>query len=257
MLIGYNTDIEHDGVVYHVQTEDKGIDNPFLLSLIFSGGAILASKRSPYDDLIGGEFDESKLAERLNHQHRVICAAIRAGRIDDLRKLSAREPAVVAAETASDDTIGETTLVPTTPSEENAPVLAEPSLEAPALSPYTVFDERRGPEKDQSGTPRDGLQVSLIGEDRDFHGGEDVHLRILVANVSKGTESPVRDATVSFKVLGTSFRPIIRSLKTDRDGIAAVSGQIPPFAAGRAAILIRATVGESSSEIRRAIYPSV
>ena len=52
MLTGFNTDVEYDGVVYHVQTEDKGLRTPFILSLVYTGGAILASKRSPYDDLI-------------------------------------------------------------------------------------------------------------------------------------------------------------------------------------------------------------
>ena len=48
VITGFNTDIEHDGVVYHVQTEDKGLDSPIILSLVYSGGTILASKRSPY-----------------------------------------------------------------------------------------------------------------------------------------------------------------------------------------------------------------
>jgi len=43
VITGYNTDVEFDGVVYHVQTEDKGLDTPVILSLVYSGGAILAS----------------------------------------------------------------------------------------------------------------------------------------------------------------------------------------------------------------------
>ncbi len=52
VITGFNTDIEHDGVIYHVQTEDKGLDSPIILSLVYAGGTILASKRSPYEDLI-------------------------------------------------------------------------------------------------------------------------------------------------------------------------------------------------------------
>src|SRR6266581_4015668 len=81
MITGYNTDVEHDGVVYHVQTEDKGLDSPLILSLVYSGGAILASKRSPYKDLLASGFSEAVLAERLKRQHRLICAAIHSGRI--------------------------------------------------------------------------------------------------------------------------------------------------------------------------------
>ncbi|MDQ4123766.1 MAG: hypothetical protein M3209_20190 [Acidobacteriota bacterium] len=92
MITGFNTDIEYGGVTYHVQTEDKGLDTPLILSLVYSGGEILASKRSPYDDLIAAGFDEKALSERLNRQHKLICAAINQGRIDDLKRMSIREP---------------------------------------------------------------------------------------------------------------------------------------------------------------------
>ena len=81
MLTGFNTDVEYDGVVYHVQTEDKGLQTPFILSLVYTGGAILASKRSPYDDLIARGFDEGLLAQRLSRQHKLICAAVHATRV--------------------------------------------------------------------------------------------------------------------------------------------------------------------------------
>lgn len=91
MITGFNTDIEHDGVTYHVQTEDKGLAKPIILSLVYDRGTILASKRLPYDDLLEGELDERVLSERLNRQHKLICAAIKAGRIEDLKKMGARD----------------------------------------------------------------------------------------------------------------------------------------------------------------------
>ncbi len=30
MVTGFNTDVQHDGKIYHVQTEDKGVDNPLI-----------------------------------------------------------------------------------------------------------------------------------------------------------------------------------------------------------------------------------
>lgn len=91
MISGFNSDIEFQGTVYHVQTEDKGLDTPMILSLVYSRGEILASKRSPYDDLISAGFDEEKLNERLQRQHKLIIAAIRAGRIDDLKRMTMKE----------------------------------------------------------------------------------------------------------------------------------------------------------------------
>lgn len=99
MITGFNTDIEHNGVVYHVQTEDKGLDRPIILSLVYTGGEILASKRSPYEDLITSGFDEELLAQRVKRQHRLICAAINAGRIDELKRMNARPEAKTGSPT--------------------------------------------------------------------------------------------------------------------------------------------------------------
>lgn len=93
MITGFNTDIVYQGVTYHVQTEDKGLKTPLILSLVYDGGTILASKRSPYNDLLDGDFDEKELTERLQKQHKLICAAIRAGRIEDLKRMTMKESA--------------------------------------------------------------------------------------------------------------------------------------------------------------------
>jgi hypothetical protein len=87
VITGFNTDIQHGGVTYHVQTEDKGLETPLILSLVYVGGAIIASKRTPYEDLLATGFDEKVLTERLNRQHKLICAAIRAGRVADLKRM--------------------------------------------------------------------------------------------------------------------------------------------------------------------------
>ncbi|HEX8685400.1 MAG TPA: hypothetical protein VF654_02830, partial [Pyrinomonadaceae bacterium] len=91
MITGFNTDIPHDGVTYHVQTEDKGLDTPLILSLVYVGGHIIASKRTPYADLISKGFDEGALTERLQRQHKLICAAIKQGRVEDLKRMSGPE----------------------------------------------------------------------------------------------------------------------------------------------------------------------
>jgi hypothetical protein len=94
VITGFNTDIEHDGVIYHVQTEDKGVETPLILSLVYNRGTILASKRTPYEDLLKAGFDEQTLAERLQKQHKLICAAVRAGRIEELKKMTAKDAAL-------------------------------------------------------------------------------------------------------------------------------------------------------------------
>ena len=69
----------------------KDSSTPIILSLVYAGGTILASKRSPYQDLIAEGFSDEALAERLKRQHRLICAAIHSGRIDDLKRMAGRQ----------------------------------------------------------------------------------------------------------------------------------------------------------------------
>jgi hypothetical protein len=85
VITGFNTDVEYGGVTYHIQTEDKGLDTPIILSLVYDRGTILAAKRQPYDDLLETGFDERVLTDRLTKQHKTICAAIRKGRIQELK----------------------------------------------------------------------------------------------------------------------------------------------------------------------------
>lgn len=92
MITGFNTDVEYQGVTYHVQTEDKGVSTPMIMSLVYVRGTIIASKRTPYEDLLNGKLDEKVLAERLQKQHKLICAAVKAGRIEDLKRMAAKDP---------------------------------------------------------------------------------------------------------------------------------------------------------------------
>jgi hypothetical protein len=77
----------------------------------------------------------------------------------------------------------------------------------------------------------------------------------MVADRIGKEEKPVVGASLSVKILGTTFRPQLYSVKTERDGVAVVSAQIPRFTSGRAAILIlAAAVDGRSTETRRVIH---
>jgi hypothetical protein len=84
VIAGFNTDIEFNGVVYHVQTEDKGAPANELMSLVYDRGTILASKRAAYDSGL----DEKELGERLSRQNKLICAAVNSGRINELVEMT-------------------------------------------------------------------------------------------------------------------------------------------------------------------------
>lgn len=277
MITGFNTDIEHDGVVYHVQTEDKGIDTPIILSLVYAGGTILASKRSPYEDLIAEGYSDEVLAERLKRQHKLICAAIHSGRIDDLKKMaragkqaSAEQP-VIAVDEEPDaieaapqieefeieyGPITQEWTPPPPPPEEPAVERVEEETPVPEPEPVVATAEHGFEEVSDEAEEAlpDGLVIALL-DDEEFYSGEKYTLRVLISNRVAGQETPLANAAVSIKILGTTFRPLIYSLKTESDGVATVATQIPEFSSGRAAVLVRAVVKDQAAELRRIIHP--
>src|ERR1043166_8001641 len=84
MITGFNTDVRHEGHLYHVQTEDRGTENPILESLVYIGGTIVARKKTPYPHPLNQDSGHEALASLLKRQHQVIIAAIKAGRIEEL-----------------------------------------------------------------------------------------------------------------------------------------------------------------------------
>lgn len=81
MLIGYNTNVRHEGKVYHVQTEDNGLNNPVIVTLLYHEGAILRSKRTSYADIIGQPDLEEKLREMMTMQHKDMLKELVKGKI--------------------------------------------------------------------------------------------------------------------------------------------------------------------------------
>ena len=252
VITGFNTDIEHNGTVYHVQTEDKGLAAPVILSLVYVGGAILASKRSPYDDLVAAGYNAQVLAERLQRQHKLICAAINAGRIEDLKRLQQRATALQAEAGAPHQKQPE---VEQTPAEDaDVPVLdipvqvlpdtaqAEPEPSAQPAEPEVVYVEAE-----------QALHLNLM-EEREFRAGEVVTIRVRVSRGPEDDRNAVADAEVTVKILGSEFRPLMLRSKTDSDGVATVHAWLPRFNAGRAAVLIRATKDDYAVELRRVVH---
>ena len=287
MITGFNTDIEHEGVVYHVQTEDKGLETPIILSLVYVGGTILASKRSPYEDLIAEGYSDELLAERLTRQHRLICAAIHSGRIDDLKKMSGRargaqvreetveqtEESASEVETAPSATVEEDFEIeywpvsqewvpppPAPPAEEVAPeeTEEEQTFELVEEEPVSSSAEEIELTEELVDEPvlEDGLSIALLDDDI-FYSGKRYTLRALISRRTAGNEKPLANVAVSVKILGTTFRPLIYSLKTESDGVASISTEIPHFTSGRAAVLVRAVAKDEAAELRCIIHPAL
>ena len=70
MLTGYNTDFKFDGKIYHCQTEDGGVNSPFITSLMYHQGAILASRKTSYADILRADCLEDVVRELMMEQHK-------------------------------------------------------------------------------------------------------------------------------------------------------------------------------------------
>ena len=245
MITGYNTDIEHNGVVYHVQTEDKGLRTPVILSLVYTGGAILASKRSPYDDLVTSGFEEKVLVERLERQHKLICAAVHAGRIEELKRMGERSH-------LSRESAAEPSNPPIKKGEDEAKTKAGP----PAGTPVTAAPPALPSERFSiTGETDEALRVNLLDE-KQLRSGESITLRIEVTKRTETGRAPAAKVNITMKVLGSTFQPSSTYSTTDSAGRSAISVTLPTFKTGRAAILIRAEADGEIAELRRIIHPA-
>jgi hypothetical protein len=238
VITGYNTDVEYDGVVYHVQTEDKGLRTPMILSLVYVGGEILAAKRAPYDDLIAGGFDEKILVQRLERQHKLICAAVHAGRIEDLKRMSGRD-AVANTSPAISPESNQSEVPP----EQTEPAPSQP--ETPTVPSEVVVDRYLfdGP-----------LGVFLVDEP-EFVGGTAIVLKVLVMHATTNGRAAAANVKVIVKTLSTAFSPAKVEASTGEQGVATVSLKFPNFRSGRAAVLIEVEHEGIRSELRRIIVP--
>jgi hypothetical protein len=83
MITGFNTDVDHDDRVFHVQTEDKGLDNPIIESLIYCGGEIIDTRQNSYAEVTESEeFSEDTVLEQMETQHQTMIREILNGRFD-------------------------------------------------------------------------------------------------------------------------------------------------------------------------------
>ncbi len=53
MVVGFNHNVKHRGQTFHVQTEDSGLENPHVVTHLFVGGNVVASKKTSYSALLG------------------------------------------------------------------------------------------------------------------------------------------------------------------------------------------------------------
>ena len=239
MITGFNTDIKHNDKVYHIQTEDKGLQNPYIESLVYVGGEILASKKTSYAEQAKNGVDEKWIGGLMEQQHRTMIAAIKRGRFDgpaDSTKGVSRVPVpTLEAPRATPAPAPTSTSSGTTP----VPTGEEKSLDQVILD-YLASEAES-----------EHLELSLL-TNPDFYAGAPVELR--VATRKSISQNPIPAAAIEVKVISTVEPPrVVFRGKTAADGTAAIRCTIPAFRECTAAVIISAQSPIGNDEVKQLV----
>jgi hypothetical protein len=234
VITGFNTDIKHNEKVYHVQTEDKGVGNPYIETLVYVGGEILASKKTSYAEQLKTGVDDKWIGGLMEQQHRTMIAAIKRGRFD--------QPADVTRS-------GQRTPLPTLAAQESSVVFDE------NVAPITVSEEKT---LDQviidylaSEAESEHLELALLNQ-IDFFAGSPIEMR--VAARKSLSQAPIAAASIEVKVISTIEPPrVIFRGKTAADGTTMIRCNIPLFRDGTAAVIISAQSPIGSDEVKQLV----
>lgn len=221
MITGYNTDVRHRDVVFHVQTEDKGASNPCVESLVYVGGRIVGRKRAGYRSLLEDGGGEPEILELMEAQHREMIDEIRNGRLDD--KVAPLAPPEGEAEAAG-------------PAAQEA--------EAPPGSLDQVILDYLNSEAAQEQLVL-GMQT-----DNELALGTRVVLRLEAKSSLDG--SPVSDARIVVKMISTTSEPLtLAAGETDSQGSLRLDVPIPELRKGSAALIVTARSSLGTAEIKQ------
>ena len=234
MITGFNTDIKHNDRVYHVQTEDKGVGNPYIESLVYVGGEILASKKTSYAEQLKTGVDDKWIGGLMEQQHRTMIAAIKRGRFDqpaDTTKAGDRALPTLNQEAPPAALSGGTTEVPCDDKDKTLDQVLIDYLASEAESEH--------------------LELSLLNE-VDFFAGTPIEMR--VAARKSLSQAPIPAAAIEVKVISTVEPPrVIFRGKTSGDGTATIRCNIPPFREGTAAVIISAQSAIGNDEVKQLV----
>jgi hypothetical protein len=82
MLPGYNHNVNYKGTVFHIQTEDSGVENPHIITLLYIKGNIVARKKISYADIVKHERMEDVVRELMQEQHKTMLRDLKIGTFD-------------------------------------------------------------------------------------------------------------------------------------------------------------------------------
>jgi hypothetical protein len=141
-ITGFNHNIRHKGKLYHIQTEDSGVSNPHIITHLFVGGNILASKKTSYADIVNAENLPEVVRELMEEQHKEMLRNLLNGTYDEAEQGRAFQPGQIQTDAQEVPLQKGTDLAPL-PAEVPPEVLAARELQnvKPKEGGETLFGE--------------------------------------------------------------------------------------------------------------------
>ena len=132
MVVGFNHNFRYKGEVFHVQTEDGGLNTTNIITLLYRGGTILARQKTSYADISKVDNLNKVVEELMKEQHKEMLKRLKTGefdqRIDEV--LSGKKTAPVESESAATVSSADEPVVEVKSEPAPAP---EPSVASPAV----------------------------------------------------------------------------------------------------------------------------
>lgn len=82
MIPGFNHNVKYKGKMFHCQTEDSGVANPHIITHLFVGGNILATRKTSYADIVKSDRLEEVVVELMQDQHKEMLKRLLSGSYD-------------------------------------------------------------------------------------------------------------------------------------------------------------------------------
>lgn len=161
MVVGFNHNFRYKGEVYHIQTEDSGVKSPNIVTLLYQGGTILASKKTSYADIAKVDNLEQVVEELMKEQHKNMLRSLKSGEYDEvIERFQAGKkvtPVMSEGERAKAPPVVERPAAPQAPPPQSPP---QPAPPAAAAKPEPVTAPKPPPAKEKP-APSSAVESSL------------------------------------------------------------------------------------------------
>lgn len=92
MITGYNHNVRYKEQIFHVQTEDGGDKNPYIITNLFFKGNVITQKKSPHPVPPAGKDPSDAVRDAMQEQHKEMMKSLVTGVFDHLETMKAALP---------------------------------------------------------------------------------------------------------------------------------------------------------------------